>query len=93
EHLQDRLSVPGFLTARRYESISGEPKYFAFYELEHLGVLDEEPYVNARKNPTPSTEKMESLFDPFIRNLYEEIFVLGEEPTQALPYVLAVRTD
>lgn len=93
EHLRDRLNVAGLLAARRYESIRGEPKYFALYELEHTGVLNEEPYLQARNNPTPLTEKMESLFDPFIRNVYEEIFAHGEQPAEAAPCVLAVRTD
>jgi len=93
EHLRDRLDLPGFLSANRYESIRGKPKYFALYELEHVGVLNEEPYLRARNNPTPLTRKMESLFDPFIRNVYEEIFTLGEQPAKAAPYVLAVRTN
>jgi hypothetical protein len=93
EHLHERLNAAGFLTARRYESVRGEPKYFAFYELEHVGVLNEEPYLQVRNNPTSRTKKMESVFDPFIRNVYEEIFAYGERPAEAAPHVFAVRTD
>ena len=31
EHLAERIAVPGFLLGRRYEAVSGEPRYFNFY--------------------------------------------------------------
>ncbi len=32
EHIPERVAVPGFLRARRYVALRGEPRYFNFYE-------------------------------------------------------------
>ena len=39
EHLPELLSVPGILSAARYEAIKGGPKYLACYELESVAVM------------------------------------------------------
>ena len=39
EHLAERLGVPGFLSAARYEAVKGGPKHLAVYELESPAVL------------------------------------------------------
>ena len=39
EHLPELLSVPGILSASRYEAVKGGPKYLAVYELESPEVL------------------------------------------------------
>ena len=38
EHLAERMAVPGFLSAARYEAVKGGPKHLAVYELigEHV---------------------------------------------------------
>ena len=33
EHLDERMSVPGFLSCARYEAVKGGPKHLAVYEL------------------------------------------------------------
>ena len=40
EHLAERLSVPGFLDAARYEAVKSGPKHLACYELESPAVLE-----------------------------------------------------
>ena len=37
EHIEERLSVPGVLSAARYEAVVSGPKHLAVYELEKLG--------------------------------------------------------
>src|SRR5438270_12586262 len=37
EHLPELLSVPGILSAARYEAVKGGPQYLACYELESVG--------------------------------------------------------
>jgi antibiotic biosynthesis monooxygenase (ABM) superfamily enzyme len=37
EHLPNLLQVPGYLSARRYVAVDGEPKYLAFYEIATMG--------------------------------------------------------
>ena len=46
EHVPLRISVPGFLSARRYKSVDdgSGPRYLALYELESLGVLKSPAY-------------------------------------------------
>ena len=36
EHLPELLSVPGILSAARYEAVKGGPQYLACYELRQL---------------------------------------------------------
>ncbi len=93
EHLQERISIPGFLTARRYLSLEGKPKYFALYELEEPGVLSRESYQKVLQNPTPWSQKTMALFQDFVRNIYEEIFSYGPSSREGAPYVLTVRVD
>jgi Domain of unknown function (DUF4286) len=38
-HVPDLLSCPGFLTARRYRCIDGQPQYLAIYEVESEAAL------------------------------------------------------
>ena len=33
EHIPERLSIPGVLSAARYQAVQGGPKYLACYEL------------------------------------------------------------
>jgi antibiotic biosynthesis monooxygenase (ABM) superfamily enzyme len=93
EHLQQRVDIPGFVYARRYLSLEGEPKYIALYGLEKADVVYGEAYAQVRENPTPWTRKMESLFQHFDRNIYDEIFTYGESSREGAPYVLTVRVD
>src|ERR687892_433988 len=39
EHLPELLSVPGILSAARYEAVKGGPKYLPCYELESVAVM------------------------------------------------------
>jgi hypothetical protein len=72
EHLAERLAVPGFLSAARYEAVKGGPKHLAVYELENVGVLDSQPYQRVRSNPTEWTRRCspEVVGTNFIRNVY-----------------------
>ena len=47
EHMAERLSIPGFLSARRWQRDCkpGEGKYLATYELTSPGVLDTPEYM------------------------------------------------
>jgi hypothetical protein len=75
EHLAERLSVPGFLSAARYEAVRGGPKHLACYELEDVGVLESDAYKRVQAHPTPWTRRCspERIGTPFIRNVYTMI--------------------
>ena len=99
EHLQERLSVPGFLNAARYVALSGSPKYLACYELESPAVLQSEFYLKQRDNPTEWSRRISSALalspttsmygthrtndTTFIRNVYRQIFPAEVSPEAA----------
>jgi hypothetical protein len=59
EHLPERLSIPGFRSARRWvaDCAPGDGKYLATYELESLDVLSSAQYLSFFKKPTPWTKR------------------------------------
>ena len=75
EHIAERLSIPGFLSAARYEAVKGGPKHLAVYELENAAVMQSEAYKKVSSNPTPWTKKTgpQAVATTFIRNIYSMI--------------------
>jgi hypothetical protein len=74
EHISERLTCPGFISARRFQALEGEPKYLALYELESPDVLQSEHYLRDIGNPTELTKKMsKSFISGGRRNVYVEI--------------------
>jgi len=59
EHIAERLSIPGFLSARRWvaDGKPGEGKYLATYELVTPGVLHTSAYLERYRNPTPWSKR------------------------------------
>jgi hypothetical protein len=82
EHLAERLAVPGFLSAARYEAVKGGPKHLAVYELESAAVLQSDAYRKVSANPTPWTQKIgpQAIATTFIRNVYQMIHPSGLTP-------------
>ena len=77
EHIGERLSIPGFLSAARYESDSpGAPKHLAMYEVENIDVMTSDAYLSVRANATEWTKRMspDVVATTYIRNTYEQIF-------------------
>src|ERR1700758_5853342 len=72
EHLAERLSVPGFLSAARYEAVQGGPKHLAYYELASVEVLESEAYKRLQAHPTEWTKRCSptTIGTTFIRNIY-----------------------
>jgi len=79
EHLAERLSVPGFLSAARYEAVRGGPKHLAVYELEDPAVMESEAYKRVQNSPTPWTKRAgpNAVATTFIRNIYAMIHPLA----------------
>lgn len=93
EHLAERRGIPGFLSARRYVSLRGSPKYIALYDTVDAQVLHSEAYLQVLNNPTPWTQRVRPHFHNFIRNEYELLLTLGTIPDEAAPYILTVRLE
>jgi hypothetical protein len=54
EHMQERVAIPGFQSARRFGAIGTCPRpYLALYYTDNLGVFQTEPYLRALANQTP----------------------------------------
>lgn len=90
EHLRDRLAVPGFLSARRYVSLQGEPKHIALYELTSPAVLQGEAYRRAAADPTPLTLRVLAGLRARLRNEYELLSDAAKSQEPA-PYAFFVR--
>ena len=75
EHLAERLAVPGFLSAARYEAVKSGPKHLACYELESAAVLESEAYRRVQTHPTAWTRRCspDVIGTVFIRNVYTMI--------------------
>ena len=58
EHIPERVSIPGFLRARRYVGLESHPKYFNFYETETVDVLQSAAYQARLNSPTRWTTKV-----------------------------------
>lgn len=70
EHLQERVSVPGFRFGRRYELVTGgDRRFFAFYEVDSPEVLTSGPYLQRLENPTPWTQKTMTYFRSMVRTV------------------------
>jgi len=75
EHLAERLAIPGFLSAARYEAVKGTPKHLAYYELESPAVLESAAYKRVSEHPTAWTKRVGpgTVATTFIRNVYTMI--------------------
>ena len=75
EHLAERMGIPGFLSAARYEAVKGSPKHLAYYELESPAVLESAAYTKVSENPTEWTKRSGpgTIATTFIRNVYTMI--------------------
>jgi hypothetical protein len=82
EHLAERLAVPGFLSAARYEAVKGGPKHLAVYELESPAVLDSAAYQRVQAQPTEWTKRAGpgTVATTFIRNVYAMIHPATPSP-------------
>jgi len=58
----ERVSIPGFIRARRYSAIRSDRRYFTLYETETVGVLNGSDYLARLNNPTPWTRRCIPLF-------------------------------
>ncbi len=93
EHLPERVAIPGFLSARRYESSRGDPKYVALYDLDSPSVLSSDAYMKVRNNATPWTSRILPRLASSIRNEYELVQTIGATPDEGGPFILLVRIE
>ncbi|SHL54197.1 DUF4286 family protein [Roseibium suaedae] len=69
EHVPERLTTPGILSARRYRSSprDGRNHYFTLYELGSFQAIDNPVYFDLVKNPTDWSARMREHFSHVLR--------------------------
>ena len=87
EHVLERLSIRGFLSARRWvaDTQPGEGRYLATYELVSPGVLDSPEYLaHMDEHHSPWSKRMHERMTVFRRWACEQIL-----PGDALPHMMS----
>lgn len=86
EHIPQRMAVPGFHSAWRYEALEGEPRYLACYFLDDMGALELPEYQRLKREPGERTARMLGAVHGFTRYLCDELSDTGEakEPAGVL---------
>jgi hypothetical protein len=78
EHLAERIALPGFLFGRRYEAVSGQPRYFNFYLAQSAEIFKSAAYLERLDHPTPMTRVvMSEIFKDMNRTVCDRTFRLG----------------
>jgi hypothetical protein len=85
EHVPERIAIPGFRSAQRFQAIEGGPKYQALYDLESVAVLDTPEYKRLRETASERTNRIMPQFRNLHRGIYTQIFPEGAaaEPAPA----------
>ena len=92
EHIPERIRVPGFLGAARYEVVGEGPRFLARYNMEDLSALEHPDYLKFKENPSEQTKKIlgsATLFTRYATRLFSarQRDDAPERPEDA-PYVL-----
>ena len=69
EHLPERLGVPGFFAARRYETATGVPRFFTWYDVESPAVLSSADYLARLAAPSALTREVMANFRNMMRTV------------------------
>ncbi|WP_305075713.1 hypothetical protein [Propionivibrio sp.] len=81
EHLNERMSIPGFLRGSRWTNLGDGQRYFVMYEVADLDTLASKPYLEQLNNPSPWTSRMmphyRGMNRGFCRVAYSQGFGLG----------------
>lgn len=71
EHVPERVSLPGFVEARRYrahaQASDTAPRYYTWYMLESLAALETPQYRDVFTHPTPWSARMRGELRDFLR--------------------------
>ena len=58
EHMFERVEVPGIRRARHYQTVSGAPKFFTYFELDAPSVVSSGVYLEQSNNSSPWTQRI-----------------------------------
>ena len=74
EHLAELLSVPGVLSAARYEAVMSGPKHLACYELESPAVVETAAFTSRPRTEWGQRVSPSIIGTNLISNVYEMIY-------------------
>lgn len=77
EHIPERLALPGFLEARRYEAAAGSPRFFIRYEVASPEALASPEYLARLASPTPLTREVMKGFRGMVRTAWSLAYRSG----------------
>ena len=78
EHLPERLAVPGFVAGRRYEAVSGAPRFLTYYEARDPDVFVSKAYIGRLNDPTPWTTEVLGRFRDTNRTVCRRTWEAGD---------------
>src|SRR5215470_8962183 len=91
EHLPELLSVPGILSAARYEAVKGGPQYLACYELESVAVIKTPAFTSRPRTPWGQKVSPSVIGKNLTRIVGEQIYPDGiEMPERGMAPVLQI---
>jgi hypothetical protein len=93
EHMADRVTIPGFLLGYRYQGIGATPYSLMAYETVDPSVLESEPYLRSKNNPTPWTRELLTQYRHTERLIYRLVASMGKKPFTQAPYLYSLRFD
>ncbi len=73
EHLAELLSVPGVLSAARYEATRSGPKHMAVYELESPAVVETDAFTSRPRTDWGQRVSPSLIGSNFMNNVYQMI--------------------
>ena len=89
DHVPVRMVLPGFIGARRFESIEEPGSFLAVYDLENLAALTTPEYDLVKRAPTAVTDEMLGLVEGFTRFTCEQAADEGEATLGPYLFVVA----
>ena len=78
EHLEERLAIPGILSARRYRAVGSQPNYMVMYKCETIYALASSHYRQVLDNPTERTRYILPRMQNMIRAACRETWSTGD---------------
>jgi hypothetical protein len=91
EHMADRVTIPGFYVGYRYQGLGDAPYSLMVYETSDPMVLESNPYLHSKNNPTPWTKESLSHYKNTVRMIYSLLATAGKKPATQAPYIFVVR--
>lgn len=77
EHIPDRMVLPGFTAAARYEVDGGEPRWMVVYEVDDLEAFQQPGYLRLKTDPSERTRQMLATVSSFTRFICVEQTAVG----------------